>query len=198
MLIHIRASALGWVLALAFGLIAVACKEDEINPSVPAGSSDASTNDVVADQPVGTIHPENLVDIEGDASVSGEIDPCSLVTKAEVEDVLGQKVNEVYRHSALCEYIADEASFGSANIRVETNVSEEERMSSLEVLEQVGQTGAEELPGLGDFAYSIGPTVYIARGSTTLLVLVGKDESPNLDAAKVLASKAFARLPSDL
>lgn len=139
----------------------------------------------------------DLTHVQGDEAESGEIDPCSLVTREVLAAIIGQPVQDIYRHqrpTLLCEYFSDEP-FSSATIRVEANISNGEVEQEKELAEVLGGESAEAVSGLGDTAFAIGPLMYVQQGDTLLLLAVVTQESPNLEAAMMLAKEALKRLP---
>jgi hypothetical protein len=181
--------------SLALGLLLVACDGDkETQPPAEEETSEARHEG----SPVVTVAQEEPEEIGGDAPKEGETDPCSLVTKGEVEEILEQPVGDIYRHwrpTVLCEYFTEEDPFGSATIRLDAGVSQAEFQEEVELAEVLGGSEAEEVSGIGDAAFAAGPLLYVYKEETLLLVVVAVREAPDLDAAKELALIALQRLP---
>jgi len=153
-------------------------------PTLPTGQPQSAGTPEAGDAeaPLPTVSPEELSAVGGDPPRPGEIDACSLVTKAEVEQIIEQQVVDVWRHTYyfgetnICEYFSDGEPFGSAVIRLESGVSEE-RLQELEF--------AERFPSSGVFVYDENTILWIA-------VIVKDDPDPG--AEKKLASIALQRL----
>lgn len=182
------------MLAVSFAL--TACDGDE-DTSAPTGRESPQADE--QGQAEGPVPREDLEEVGGDRPEEGGIDPCSLATKAEVEDILGQPVADTYRHTSptvLCEWFSDVAMpFGSVTIRLESDVSEDEIQEEIAVAEALGGSEAETVPDIGDSAYSVGPLLYAHEGDTLLVIAVIAHNKPDLEGAKALAPSALARLP---
>lgn len=184
----------GVTCAVAFVLVAAATSCEDDDQTEPTPTQERSKTPSGRE---GTIPAGELTEVQGDRAKSGEIDPCSLVTNEEVAEIVGQPVQETYRHQSptvLCEYISREP-FSSANIRVEASISDEKVQQERELAEAVGGESAETVSGLGDTAFAVGPLLYVREGDTLLILIVATQGSPNLDAAKILADVALKRLP---
>jgi hypothetical protein len=193
---HPRYGLLLLTLILAVWFAFTACDGDEDTPA-PTGGETPQANE--QGQAEGPVPREELEEVGGDPPQEGEIDPCSLATKAEVEDILDEPVADTYRHTSptvLCEWFSDEAaSFGSVTIRLETGVSEDGLEDEIGFAEQLGGSKAEVVPDIGDSAYSVGPLLYAYAGDTLLIIAVIAHSNPELEGAKELAPRALARLP---
>ena len=194
---ELRQAGLIFTALLGLGFMLLACNDGD-SKSAPAseGPSEVRGQGWLMEP----ITPEELKEVGGDPPRDGEIDPCSLVTRAEVEEILQDSLVDVYRHSSptvLCEYFNDGEPFGSATIRLDTAVSEAEVQKEIEIGEQLGGSRAREVLGLGDAAFALGPLLYVYEGDTLLLVTVIVEERPDLEAAKELALKALTRLRSE-
>ena len=174
------------------------------SPWPPPEPRDSDTHDAgEAASPLPTVSLEELSAIGGDPPPGdGEIDPCSLVTKAEAERIIEQQVVDVWRHAhffRVCEYFSDVDAepFGSAVIRVERGLSEDEFEEEIEEIEsgEMGVPKAKAVSGIGDAAYSVGPLLWVYQESTMLVITVVVKERPELDAAKEVAQIALRRLP---
>ncbi len=193
--VWLRHGLLVSVASLAAGLLLVACDGDE-EARPPAREDTVAALD--EGSPVVAVAQEELDVIGGDAPTAGETDPCSLVTKGEVEKILEQPVGDVFRHSrptVLCEYFTEEDPFGSATIRLDAGVSKAEFREEVELAEVIGGSEAEEVSGIGDAAFAADPLLYVYKEEALLLVTVIVRETPDLDAAKELALIALQRLP---
>ncbi len=122
-----------------------------------------------------------------------KIDPCGLVTKAEVEQVMGTLKEDPKVGTGLnpgevtCDFTNDKGSW--SKIRVYRMSSD-----SWEFQKNMLPNPPTKLSGIGDEALSTkrGTTteVYVRKGETVLEV----DSSGGIDFAKPIAEKAFTRL----
>jgi hypothetical protein len=152
--------------------------------------------------PLPTVSPEELSAIGGDPPPpKGEIDPCTLITKAEAEAILELPAADVWRHTHffgggnICEWTSGLGEpFSSIFLRLDAGYSEEELLNFYDRTE--GYFGTpQEVSGIGDAAYSLGEILDVVVGDIKLgLAVIVKDE-PRLKAAKELAKIALQRWP---
>ena len=121
---------------------------------------------------------------------SVEIDPCSLVTKAEVEQALGVGVGQPEKPPEApfsCRYTGEKGQ-GLAVLVVLVRPG-----TTKSAFESVKEQfpGAENVSGAGDDAFFIGNQLNVLKGDTYLNV--GGDAS--LEALQSLTQKALGRLP---
>ena len=177
----------------------------------PQGSGILEAEDVTA-SPLPPVSPEELSDIGGDAPPpEGEIDPCTLVTKAEAEEILELGVADVWRHTHffgggnICEWSSHvmasferDEPFSSIFLRLDAGFSEEEFLEFRKDIDGIGCfSGTRRVEGIGDSAYASGPTLDVFKGDTKLgLAVIVKDE-PSLKAAKKVGLIALRRWPQD-
>lgn len=184
----------------ALGVVFAAC-QDEADSSHDSLTPDgASTIASPHSSARGTFAEGELTHVSGDQAIPGQIDPCSLVTRDEVAVILGGQVDDPYRHmrpTVLCEYSSDpdQPDFSSATIRVEHLSSPDELTKELEVAAKLGGDKPQTVSDTGDAAYSVGPLLYVQKGSTLLPLAVIVRDAPDLDAAKDIAQLALTRLP---
>ncbi|HSP54107.1 MAG TPA: hypothetical protein VLS25_00835 [Dehalococcoidia bacterium] len=187
----------GWHIAVlcaaaALAMSLISCRDNDnvaVQGSITPGPS-----------PLPAIPAIEILDVGGDpASEIDGIDPCTLVRRSEVEDVLGDAVADVYRHSrptVLCEFFtAAEGPFGSATVRVEHLDKAGELESERQLAELLGGA-VQDVSGFGDEAFSVGPLLYIRQADWMILATVVVKEKPSLEAAKQVASLALARINS--
>ena len=182
------------VTSVVLATLLVACGREENR--VPADQGAPQGEGHVA--PLATVPPEQLEEIGGDPARQGQTDPCSLLTKAEVEEVLQQPVAEIYRHTrptVLCEYFVEGEPFGSVTIRLGGTVSEAEFQSEIELAEELGGSEATEVSGIGDLAFAVGPLLYVYQEGALLLTAAIVRGKTDLDGAKEVALIALHRLP---
>jgi hypothetical protein len=184
------AAALDQRIAAQLQLLAVT------NGPTSAGTPAAAT-------PLPTLSPEELSAIGGDPPPPpGEIDPCTLVTKAEAEEILEQPVVEVWRHSHffgggnICEWTSGLGElFSSIFLRLDTGYSEQEFVEIYESMEEAGYPTLRPVSGFGDSAYAWGAVLYVFKGDTLIHFPVIVKDEPSLKAAKELAKIALQRWP---
>jgi hypothetical protein len=130
----------------------------------------------------------------GSATISEaakNLDPCSLLTKSEVEEVLGQPVNDPDRKGTSCTYnTTDTAQFASISVVAQPGV-----MSDYEFLKNENQTDkAQAISGLGDAAMYTTETQLLVLKKDVVITInsFGKVTQDNL---KALAEDAVARVP---
>jgi hypothetical protein len=145
--------------------------------------------------------------------VKGKIDPCSLITKAEAEAAIGEKVEDPTTEDGNKEWgqtrcVYSSASESSAKF-VQISVVQTESIT--EGLRQKGYTTAKLLEdtrtqvkgkpisGIGDDAYWGNSNLHVLKKDayitiSTGLVLNPKNEPAAIDTAKTLALKAVERL----
>lgn len=122
-----------------------------------------------------------------------DVDPCSLVTKAELEQVLGKLKSgpkpglSVGAEDKVCEYVGDEGRTASITLHPG------EKWEFAKAIFPNKTT----VSGFGDEAFarrdSSGVDLYVKKGDTILVVRVSKRAS-DLEMAKALVKKALSRL----
>ena len=128
---------------------------------------------------------------------SGEIDPCTLVTKAEAEAVVGQSLGEpavtITEMLAGCLYTTSDLE--SVNVDVLTYDSADDAKSGFQLAIDINHY--PEIEGIGDRAYDSRPIgdITVLKGKYELSIDVSTGEQDEFEVAKDLASKAVERLP---
>ena len=126
-----------------------------------------------------------------------EIDPCAVVTDADVEQVLGVESSESDRpteanneYLATCRYVAPQGQ-GVKVITVMVNGAEYGRVGFQTAKEQTFES--QDVSGVGDEAFWIGDlnTLYVLQGDVHIAI----SGDVEVDQAKALALPALARLP---
>lgn len=149
------------------------------------------------------------------SSSSGEIDACKLVTKAEAEAVMGEKLKEPDSGPAsmaggtICMYGSpDSLSAKNVTIRVESpnfnwdKVKEDKRVEGEKMRPQRGYL--RQVPGLGKDAYFARHVLHVLTDRGILTIIIFKDtgdaiaredkETKTEAAEKTLAEKAITRM----
>lgn len=149
------------------------------------------------------------------ASNSNELDACKLVTKAEAEQVMGEKLKDADSGPAstaggtICRYESpDSMSARNVTVRVESpnfnwdKVKEDKRIEGEKMAPKRGRI--RQVPGLGKEAYFARHVLHVLTDHGILTVIVFKDVSDaatgeevetNAEAAeKTLAEKAVTRM----
>ena len=142
--------------------------------------------------PAETEEPEEEV-------AGGEVDPCALVTKEEVETAIGVSVTEpaleVIDQFASCYFNDPETPiFHTVSVNVLTLEDEDQAMDIFEV----GRENFETVTGIGEDAYwAEAPfsSLEILQGKYNVSIDVSPDGWDALAVAKELAAKALGRLP---
>jgi hypothetical protein len=199
-----------FLLVIVAGLAFVACdgggNRESVDDEIEGPTSAATFADATA-TPLPTVSPEELSAIDGDPPRESGTDPCSLVTKAEVEEIIEQQVVDVWRDahfwfggSYVCEYFSNGDPFGSATIRLESGLAEDEFEEEIDEMNAEIEAGldvpkARAISGIAEAAYSFGPVLWVYQEGTMLAVTVIVKNDPDLGAAKELASIALRRLP---
>jgi len=151
----------------------------------------------------------------GSSGSSGEIDACKLVTKAEAEAVMGEKLKDPDSGPAsmaggtICRYESPESlSAKNVTVRVESpnfnwdKFKEDRRIEGEKMAPKKGQI--RQVPGLGKEAYFARHVLHVLTNHGILTVIVFKtpgdavaaeDTETKAEAAeKILAEKAVTRM----
>jgi hypothetical protein len=149
------------------------------------------------------------------ASNNSELDACTLVTKAEAEEVLGEKLKDAdsgpasMQGGTICRYLSpDSLSARNVTIRVESpnfdwnKFKEDKRIEGDRMRPKRGYI--RQVPGLGKDAYFARHVLHVLTGKGALTVIVFKDpgdaiageekETKTEAAEKLLATKAVSRM----
>lgn len=153
--------------------------------------------------------------VKSSTSSSGEIDACKLVTKAEAEAAIGEKLKDADSGPAsmaggtICRYESPESlSAKNVTIRVESpnfnwdKFKEDKRVEGEKMRPQRGYL--RQVPGLGKDAYFARHVLHVLTDRGILTVIVFKDpgdavaredkETKEEAAEKTLAEKAITRM----
>jgi hypothetical protein len=189
-----------FVLAVAAMLAFTACNG---SGEPMAGASSEPTNagaQTVTLTPLPTVSPDELSTIGGDPPPpAGEIDPCTLITKAEAEEILELPVADVWRHTHfgsgnICEWYSRGNPRSSIFLRLDSGYAADELMAIYR-MEGFGWGELQTLSGIGDSAYTLDEELLVFEQGTLFSFLVVVKDEPSLKAAKELALIALRRLP---
>ena len=149
------------------------------------------------------------------SGASAELDACKLVTKAEAEQVMGEKLKDPdagpasMQGGTICRYESpDSMSAKNVTIRVESpnfdwnKYKEDKRVEGEKMQPKRGRI--RQVPGLGKDAYFARHVLHVLTDHGILTVIVFKDpadaaagedaETKTEDAEKALAEKAVTRM----
>lgn len=190
---YARVLPLALIAAAAFVL---ACGGDNGGPSPTPGAADATS---ATGTPLATSSPAPPAGGE-------ELDVCTLISKDEVEDILGQTVGDPVFASmggagAAAGLTGGDCRFEATGVTPIVSVSllawsdEEDAESSFSLF-----TVAEEIEGIGDRAISTQPVgdIAVLKGHYELsvdLFFVNEDDAADLEMAREIAELVVSRLP---
>ena len=134
-----------------------------------------------------------------------KIDACSLLTKAEVEAVVGGAAEaptqtETMYGGKSCTYMAATTSIAAPTVQV-LIWPQAYTMKQLQegLKENAGVSSFQPVPGVGEEAYWTSDTLYVRRGNVIFSVaaanLKQQPSGTSLEVSKDLAQKAIQRIP---
>lgn len=131
---------------------------------------------------------------------AADIDPCSLVTKDEVNDALKDQVTKVdpVPHAKSCTFYLTKSDRLAGQDRVAVIASGGHSASEIDQIQKKIGGAAQAVSDLGDKALvrTDPPTVYVLKGDSLLTMQVmAKGKSVSADTLTDLARKALGRLP---
>jgi hypothetical protein len=188
--------------ALSGLILLAACGGDDESTATPGGTrTPAATAAATSTRgPAATAAASPRATQAGTATPqasTGEIDPCTLVTKAEAEAVVGESLGEpavtITEMLAGCLYSTPD--FDSVNVDVLTYDSEDDAKSLFQMAIDINDY--PEIEGIGDRAYDSRPIgdITVLKGKYELSVGVSTGGEDDFEVAKGLAAKAVDRLP---
>ena len=164
------------------------------------GGGEESTGDQTTPTELETQAPAETEEPEEEVA-GGDIDPCALVTKEEVETAIGVSVTEPVREDVAnlftCSYKDLETSIYEV-VGVSVFVAErEDDARDLYEMAKNNAADAETVAGIGDEASwdSILNGLEVLKGKYNIRIDVSPDGWDTLAIAKELAAKALGRLP---
>ena len=164
------------------------------------GGGEESTGDQTTPTEQETQAPAETEEPEEEVA-GGDIDPCALVTKEEVETAIGVSVTEPVREDVAnlftCSYKDLETSIYEV-VGVSVFVAErEDDARDLYEMAKNNAADAETVAGIGDEASwdSILNGLEVLKGKYNIRIDVSPDGWDTLAIAKELAAKALGRLP---
>jgi hypothetical protein len=200
----LKALAALFLLALSGLLLLAACggDDEEGTPSTDETRTPAATASAGETQtPAETAQP-----------AAGELDPCALVTTADVEAVLGVSLGEPEKQTVgpfeTCIYSDDAGNY--VQVQVGSDVYTQGTFDdAMEAAAEELDVEAEPVSGLGDKAYWLVGVLWVQKGDVSLNVLAQTpelaqlrlqgdteaEEQAALALATDLAAKAVDRLP---
>ena len=122
-------------------------------------------------------------------AVSARIDPCSYLTDAAASVALGRNVQHARVSNHLCVYRAPDRSGSFAFVNVVTDKAS--ALARFADFLRLAGGRSQQIAGLGDAAYAIGPNVVALRGDTLIVANVG--EAGASRSARRAASIELAR-----
>jgi hypothetical protein len=134
-----------------------------------------------------------------DVPVSGGLDACTLVTKAEAEGVLGKPVGEPLREEYPSFYSCKYEAADRDNVTVSVLEFPDAQQAADAYQMEIDINSYPEVSGIGDRALRPWPfmdiSVLSSKYDLSIDVVNGSDEMPQFEAARGLAQKALGRLP---
>ena len=200
----IRTADRGLVAALVVALVVVlllaACGGNGEESTTPAAGTQAATPaETPAESPATTPAATEEPGGNGGQVSSGEIDPCALLTKEEVEAAVGTSVTEpegsVEQQFAECDFNDPDApDWLIVGVSVFTLEDKDQARDSFEL----GSGSWETVTGIGDDAYWADAlnSLEVLKGRYDISIDVAPtDGKDDLAIAKELAAKVVDRLP---
>jgi hypothetical protein len=188
--------------ALSGLILLAACGGDDESTATPGGTrTPAATAAATSTRgPAATAAASPRATQAGTATPqasTGEIDPCTLVTKAEAEAIVGESLGEpaVTITKMLVGCLYSTPDFDSVNVDVLTYDSEDDAKSLFQLAIDINHY--PEIEGIGDRAYDSRPIgdITVLKGKYELSVDVSTGGEDDFEVAKGLAAKAVDRLP---
>jgi hypothetical protein len=183
-------------LALSGLFLLAACGggDEEESTASPSGTKTPAATQA----PVGTSAAGATQTATSAAQASGgEIDPCSLVTKAEAEAIVGESVGEpvVMDTELLVSCLYSTPDLEGVSVDVLAYNDEEQAKSGFELALDINDY--PEVEGIGDRAYDSRPIgdITVLKGKYELSIDVSASGQDEFEVAKELAAKAVDRLP---
>ncbi len=188
------------LLTIGVALFVIACSGDD-DPEGASGDS-PSASATTADPDATTSDPDASATSEGSGGADSDdedgINPCSLVTKEEVEAALGKPVADGERpevaQGLICQFVGSQGTdVWQLQILVTQTGSAESMTSAFaSAKESVAETNPEDVSGIGDEAFWIpGANQLNIREGNTYIIVSG---NASLDVLKGVAEKALGRL----
>ena len=194
----VRSAGLSFALVLLLGLAACGDDDsaaDETTTTTEAESSDETTTTTEAESSDETTTTTEATPISFEPLSPEEL--CELLPGPDVEAAVGLPVTEVRAAGNMCEY-----GFGAFVLRLQDYTGVFGALDGMagstlnsalaEFLADSGETGVEELDGIGDGAYQLSSGwVYVVAGPNLLYIDQGFGTVPDdFDADSVFASMA--------
>jgi len=130
------------------------------------------------------------------SSPTGQLQPCSLVTKAEVETALGKTVNEPTTKQTqefnYCEYSTTDGKTKFSIVMVNLTTDAKTYFENA----KVGASLTVDVSGIGDGAFSFSNELWVLKGNNVISFQGGlmPEDAATLDLAKTLMTKAAGRV----
>ena len=153
----------------------------------PLASNGAQATAVPSGDTAGVVPPGAPPPTAAEAEASPNAKPCSLVTRAEMEAILGLKIVKLTAGESNCQYYTDETS----SVVVETTWTG----GKASYLQMKGFNNAPEpVAGIGDEAYvPVTQVLHVLKGDTYVAVNARVYPNP-LETESAIARKAMERL----
>jgi len=184
-----------FLLALCGLFLLAACGggDEEESTASPSGSKTPAATQA----PAGTPAAGATKTATAAAQASGDIDPCALVTKAEVEAIVGESLGEplVMNTELLVSCLYSTSQLEGVSVDVLTYEDEDQAKSGFELALDINDY--PEVEGIGDRAYDSRPIgdITVLKGKYELSIDVSASGQDEFEVAKELAAKAVDRLP---
>jgi hypothetical protein len=199
-------AALSFLTIFGLVLLAACGGGNEESTTTPAGTraptaTQAPTETQSAEATESPAAEATQTATEAPQASGGEIDPCSLLTKAEVEAAIGTSVTEPEPEETAnlvaCNYNDPSTPiFHLVSVTVLIGANADEA-SDLYELAKDNAAEAQTVGGLGDDAFwdSVFNGLEVLKGKYDFRIDVSPDDGDELAIAKDLAAKALDRLP---
>lgn len=122
------------------------------------------------------------------SATAAKVDPCALVTPAEVQEVTGLSDASPIDGPA---GVYQSCAYGKAGVVV---LARKIDKATFDKSAAANPGGAKPVPGIGQDAYSAGGALLVWQNGTEISILVTSDGSGGLDQAEQLAKPAVAQL----
>jgi hypothetical protein len=188
-------------LALLLG-VAVACGGGSDDTTGETDAAATSTGDGGSGTPGPTGAPSG-----GNTDVASGVEACDLLTKAEVEEALGEAATEPQAGASgpyeTCTWNTQEVALKFVILQVHSGVSREEFLTQKDQTAAFLDEDVTDVEGLGDAAYDLGGFLYAHQGNFELVMtnILGFNVDDPAEAAQALEvnrglmEKALGRLP---
>lgn len=143
----------------------------------------------------------------GDTDVASGVEACGLLTKAEVEEALGEAATEPQAGASgpyeTCTWNTQEIGLKFVIVQVHSGVSREEFLAQKDQTAAFLGEDVTDVDGLGDAAYDMGGFLYAHQGSYEIVMTnilgynndVPEEAAQALEVNRGLMEKALGRLP---